>query len=107
MAVGAEDGGGPGLGRSAVELLALTGLAITQPVLDVFGRAPDLFIHRQASRVDIVAFALLVAVLPALVLWSIEYVVRRISPAPAPGYTSPSSAAWRSCSGCSFSSRPT
>lgn len=59
-------------GRAGAELFALTGLAIAQPVLDVFGRAPDLFIHRSASRFEILAFALVVAVLPALVLWTIE-----------------------------------
>ena len=59
-------------GRAGVELFALTGLAIAQPVLDVFGRAPDLFIHRSADRFEIVAFAVVVAAVPALVLWSVE-----------------------------------
>jgi Sulfatase len=74
------DRAGRRLARSGAELLALTGLAITQPLLDVFGRAPDLFIHREASRFEIVAFALLVAVLPALVLLAIEVAVRALSP---------------------------
>jgi hypothetical protein len=53
--------------RSYAELFALAGLAITQPVLDVFGRAPDFFVYREASRAGLVAFAVLVAVLPAAV----------------------------------------
>jgi Sulfatase len=61
--------------RSYAELFALAGLAITQPVLDVFGRAPDFFVYREASRAGLVAFAVLVAVLPAAVLWEAEQLV--------------------------------
>ena len=61
--------------RSFIELFALAGLAVTQPLLDVFGRAPDLFLFLGASRTDIVLFAVLVSVVPATLLWSIEQVV--------------------------------
>ena len=65
----------PQAARSFVELFALAGLAVTQPVLDVFGRAPELFVFLDASRGDIVLFAVLVTVLPTAVLWSIEQIV--------------------------------
>ncbi len=61
--------------RSFIELFALAGLAVTQPLLDVFGRAPDLFLFVGASRTDIVLFAVLVSVGPATLLWSFEQVV--------------------------------
>jgi hypothetical protein len=54
----------------ALEICALTGLAVTQPVLDVFGRAPQVFIEARARASDVVLFAIAVALLPALVVWS-------------------------------------
>ena len=51
--------------RAFVELLAMTGLAVAQPLLDVFGRAPEAFTTRDADRGDLVAFALLVTLVPA------------------------------------------
>jgi hypothetical protein len=49
----------------ALEVLALCGLAFTRPVLDSYGRSPEAFIARDASAVDVVLFALVVALLPA------------------------------------------
>ena len=57
--------------RSAAELLALTGLAITQPLLDLFGNAPDVFLFRDSDSFAIIAFALVVALGPTLVLVTI------------------------------------
>ncbi len=54
--------------RYLCELLALTGLAIAQPVLDVFGNSPETFAFRGVSRAGIIEFALLVTLLPPLVL---------------------------------------
>jgi hypothetical protein len=54
------------------ELFALTGLAIAQPVLDVTGRSPDLFLFRRADRLDIVLLVAGVTVLPALGIWVVE-----------------------------------
>ncbi len=65
--------------RAFLELFALAGFAVTQPVLDVFGQAPDLFIVEDASRSDIVLFALAVALVPAVVLFAIESAVRMAS----------------------------
>jgi hypothetical protein len=61
--------------RGLLELFALCGLAVTQPVLEVFGRSPDQFALRSASAPQIVAFAVGVALLPTLGLWAIELVV--------------------------------
>lgn len=57
--------------RNGAELLALTGLAVTQPVLDVLGDSPETFVFRDVDGGQIVVFALLLAVGPALVVWSV------------------------------------
>jgi hypothetical protein len=66
--------------RRLFELIALSGFAITQPLLSVFGRSIDTFIFRNASRFDVVAFAVLVAVVPVLILWGIERLAGAIGP---------------------------
>lgn len=75
---GAEERGGddgrPARGRVRRELAALgevaglAGLAFTRPILDSFGRSPETFITRGASGADVVAFALIVALVPTLVV---------------------------------------
>lgn len=52
-----------------MQVAAVCGFAFTQPVLDVFGRAPDIAITSGATRSDLVVFALAWAALPALVCW--------------------------------------
>lgn len=64
-----EDVGPPGRLRGFAEILGLTGLAVTQPLLDVLGRAPELFLFRDASSTDVVMVAVVVALVPAVVLW--------------------------------------
>jgi hypothetical protein len=66
--------------RYAAELLGLSALAVAQPVLDVFGKAPDAFVFRQADASDIVAFALLVALVPPLVLWALTAPLALLGP---------------------------
>ena len=66
--------------RSAAELLALTGLAITQPLLDLFGNAPDVFLFRDSDSFAIIAFAVVVALGPTLVLLTIEVLVGIVAP---------------------------
>lgn len=61
------------LGR-LLELLGLTGLAVAQPVLDVFSESPDTFVFLGAATGEIILFTLVVAFLPAAVLWGIELV---------------------------------
>jgi hypothetical protein len=60
---------------SLAELFALTGLTIAQPVLDVTGRSPDMFLFRRADRLDILALVAAVTVLPALGIWLLEVLV--------------------------------
>ena len=43
-----------------LELFALTGLAIAQPLLDVTGKAPDFFLYHRAGRNQILAVIALV-----------------------------------------------
>jgi hypothetical protein len=61
------------------ELFALTGLVIAQPVLDVTGRSPDVFLFRRADRLDILLMAVGVTVLPALAIWVVEVLVGLVS----------------------------
>ncbi len=65
--------------RAFAELLAVTGLAIAQPLLDIFGRAPDQFIFRGASDQDIIMFAVVLVLGPALVAYVLEVVVGLVS----------------------------
>ncbi|MFO7279168.1 MAG: sulfatase-like hydrolase/transferase [Thermoanaerobacterales bacterium] len=55
----------------ALELAGLLALAVTRPVLDSFGRSPETFLARGATARDVVAFGVLVAVVPALALSSV------------------------------------
>ncbi len=66
--------------RSLLELLAVTGLAVTQPLLDVFGKAPEAFVGHDAGAAEVVLFALVVALVPAGVLWGVEMAVRAVDP---------------------------
>ena len=68
---------GPRSGRSwrqwaadAAVLFGLAGLAITQPVLDLFGRNPTFFVAGGYGPGQIVAFALMVGFLPAAVVFA-------------------------------------
>lgn len=54
--------------RYLVELVALTGLVLAQPLLDVFGRSPETFAYRSVSSRQIVVFGLLVVLVPPLLL---------------------------------------
>ena len=74
LAPGATD---PGLGprptadrrsllTDAAVLFGLAGVAVTQPVLDLFGANPTFFVAGRYSDGQIVAFALLVALVPGL-----------------------------------------
>jgi hypothetical protein len=81
-----EDAGSPGSspwwrreGAVFVEIFALAGFALTQPVLDLFGRNPTQFVFRDARPSDIVQFALCFAVFVPLVLWAVEAAVGFVS----------------------------
>lgn len=64
----------------ALEVLALCGLAVAQPILDVTGRSPDFFLFYGASRLDIVALVALIVLVPPLVLWGIGALVGLAGP---------------------------
>src|SRR5699024_7138878 len=66
--------------RAFGELLALSGLAIGQPLLDVFGRAPEHMVFRGADRRDIVAFGLLIVLAPPITLWAAEAIIGLVLP---------------------------
>lgn len=65
-----------GATRRLLELLGLSALAITQPVLAAFGEGAEEFIFRNVSAIGIVGFALVVAVVPAFVIWCLEETAR-------------------------------
>lgn len=67
--------------RAFVELLALCGFAITQPLLDIFGRAVTQFAFRGATGRDVVVFGVLLTFGPAVVLWGAEGAVGLVLPA--------------------------
>lgn len=57
------------LATDAAVLVGLAGLAVTQPVLDLFGRNPTFFVAGNYGRRRTVLFALVVALVPATVVW--------------------------------------
>ncbi len=65
--------------RRFLELIALGALALTQPVLETFGDGAEEFVFRQVSAVGVVAFALLIAIAPALTIWLAEQAIQRAS----------------------------
>jgi hypothetical protein len=62
------------LAVDAAVLLGLAGVAITQPLLDLFGRNPTFFVAGGYGRRQIVAFALTVAIVPALLVFLVSAV---------------------------------
>ncbi|MDG4826529.1 sulfatase-like hydrolase/transferase [Asanoa sp. WMMD1127] len=54
-----------------LEILALCGLAIAQPLLDVTGQSPDFFLFYGAGRGEILLLVALVTVVPPLALWAL------------------------------------
>jgi hypothetical protein len=66
--------------QSAI-LMGMAGLAVTQPVLDLFGRNPEFFVAGRYSRSQIVAFALVVAFVPPLVASSLTALGWLVKPA--------------------------
>jgi hypothetical protein len=69
--VAAPRGARRDLVRDAAVLFGLAGLAVTQPMLDLFGNNPTFFVAGNYGRRTIVVFALLVAVVPAAVVFAL------------------------------------
>jgi hypothetical protein len=72
--VARDDRGRPSLPRAGVHLIAIASLAVAQPLLDVLGRFPAFFAAHNITRWGVVAFALVVLLGPALILFGIEAV---------------------------------
>lgn len=56
----------------AAVLVGLAGVAITQPVLELFGNNPTFFVAGGYGRRQIAAFALTVALVPALIVFVVS-----------------------------------
>ncbi len=76
-----QQGGTAPRGSTASELrgdllviLALTGLAVAQPLLDLFGKNPEFFVAKDASARDVVIFGVAVTFALPAVLMAIEAV---------------------------------
>jgi hypothetical protein len=61
-----------------LELLAVTWLAVAQPLLDTFQRSAETFVFRRSSAFDIVVFTVLLTFGPAVVLYVVELAVGAI-----------------------------
>jgi Sulfatase len=64
----------------ALIILGLSGLAVAQPLLDLFGKNPEFFVAGNYSRGQIVIFALLIVLVPPLVGIAVTAAAAAISP---------------------------
>ena len=55
--------------RRFLEILVLCSFAVGQPLLDITGRSPETFVFYRVDGIEVVAYALLVLVVPPVVLW--------------------------------------
>ena len=66
------------------ELFALSGLAIAQPVFDLLGRNPELFILWRTTRLQLLALTAIVLLVVPLAALAAEWVVGLIAPRARP-----------------------
>ncbi|HEX5541806.1 MAG TPA: sulfatase-like hydrolase/transferase [Micromonospora sp.] len=66
--------------RALLEIVALCGLVIVQPVLDVTGRSPDFFLYHRADSFDILLLVAGLTLIPPLLLWGFGVVTRPAGP---------------------------
>jgi len=64
-----------GILKNSLELLALATVAITQPILDLYGRNLPIFATAKVSEIEVAIFLFVVAVLPTLIAVVIEVLV--------------------------------
>ena len=64
--------------HNGLVLLALWGLAVAQPVLDLFGKNPEFFVANSLSKYEVAAFGVVMALGVPLVLIAIEVVAYAI-----------------------------
>ncbi len=62
------------------ELFGITAVVVAQPVFNIVQAAPEELVARRARSIDIVLFALIVVVVPPVVLWLVEQLVRLAGP---------------------------
>ncbi|MFM8973872.1 MAG: sulfatase-like hydrolase/transferase, partial [Actinomycetota bacterium] len=67
-----------------VELFALAGLAIAQPVFDLLGRNPELFILWRTTRLQLVALTAIVLLAVPLAALGLEWLVGLVAPRARP-----------------------
>ena len=64
----------------ALEIFGLCGLAVAQPLYEVFGASPEVFVFADATNRDIVAFALILLLGPPLLLWGVGALIGAVAP---------------------------
>lgn len=64
-----------GILKNSLELLALATVAITQPILDLYGKNLPIFATARVSEIEVAIFLFVVAVLPTLIAVVIEVLV--------------------------------
>ncbi|MEZ5142281.1 MAG: sulfatase-like hydrolase/transferase [Acidimicrobiales bacterium] len=71
---------GPAELRRFLELFGLCGLVVAQPLLEIYGKSPDVLVNVRLSAVDTVAFAATLVLVPPIVLWALTWPLALISP---------------------------
>ncbi len=66
--------------QRALHLVALSALALTQPLLDLLGRHGMFFVAHRAEAGDVLLLVLLVAVLPPALLFGLECLIAAVAP---------------------------
>jgi hypothetical protein len=61
--------------RAFLELLALCGVAVAQPALDVLSKNSSVFVAARASKLETIALAFAIVLVPPALLWGIEVLV--------------------------------
>lgn len=69
---------------AGLELLALASLAVAQPTFDLLGKNARLFIAWRTTRWELVALTVIVALLPAAMVWLVEVAVGLLAPRARP-----------------------
>ncbi len=67
-------------GGRLLELLALTGFVVAQPLFDVMSGSVEFLVFRQVQGLEVVALAALIVLLPPLGLWALGWLVSAASP---------------------------
>lgn len=63
-----------------VELFALCALAVAQPLLEIYGKAGNVFVNSELNGMGVVAFALVLVFVPPTLLWLATVPIGLISP---------------------------